>query len=897
MGGRKGGRKGSKKGGKGGKGKGKGGKASGPRRLKRSDDVSLSDDEASDHMIIEDDESIDDELAFGEDDKDLKEMFGNLSTKKEPISKGKGKGKGNKTQQSNPDLPEERIYASDEDVDESDYTSSGDEAGEVNLSDLLDSDMKLSKRKTKTAKVIETKAESNFESSSLRTIDVPSLSELVGSTVDTASGKRLGKKMKKLAEKDHLLISTPEEAATTAAREREITKEGVTADLQKWNASIRHNRAKEFTSYPLPEPDAIPKPSTATMQDDSKPMTEMEKEIDSLLKSTGLREEQKELDSSAFVKLSSDVFGLAGEDATDDRSAMAKLKSVLSYEHEKKARVKKIKSKTYRRMVRKEKEKEKDKRLELLAIVDPEAALKKKKEEMLKQRAKERLNMRHKNKSQWIKHVKSMAKFDPETRAALQNQNAIHQKLMMKMDEEAENANYNNDGGSDSESTKSDEANEQEIDTLLTAEGSKSALWNLRKKIEDTSSNKKLKGVAGMKFMQRNKEKEKEALLREVDQLEADVDRYREGLEPIGENNEEINTNSDSDSETDAPKKQKKKPVRPAGKITFSGSEDTGKDFYTNTGAAAVTDDLEGEEVDEPKRTTKKKKKPSSKKSSSTKVDDVVELAVDTKDIASTVKSEKKKRSKIRSAITEQDEERMAAKKKRVTFSEDLDVQEAEAQVEKRPKIDTSEDSSAIKKKKKREKAGILEDDDGDMTMSQDYLIERAFAGDGIAEEFQKEKDADIDKDIVGIDESDALPGWGEWGGEDEKLNAKSTARKNALLEERKKKVEAARKKRKDAKLKNVIINENEDTLDPKYRLSKVPFPYRSPGHFVATLETPVGPDWNTETRTRKHIQGNMKTKSGTIITPIEKEQGTRKAPKMKRRKIGKKAASGDTSD
>ena len=882
MGGRKGGRKGGGKKG-GGKGrKGRKGGSSGPRRLRRGDDVSLTDDEASDHMVIEDDESIDDEQAFGADDKDLKEMFNNLGDmkKKEELKGNKGK------QQSKQD---EKIYESDEDVDESDYTSSDDDGEAVNLSDLLDTDMKLTKRKTKTAKVIETKAESNFESSSLRTISIPTLSDLVGTTVDSESGKRLGKKMKKLAEKDHLLITTPEETSATASREREITKDAVSGELQKWNATIRHNRAKDFTSYPLAEPDAIPKPSTATIQDDSKPMTEMEKEIDSLLKSTGIREEKKELDSSAFMKLSSDVFGLV-EDTTDDRSAMSKLKSVLSYEHEKKARVKKIKSKTYRRMVRKEKEKEKDKRLELLAIVDPEAALKKKKEEMLKLRAKERLNMKHRNKSQWIKHVKSMAKFDPETRAAVQNQNAIHQKLMMKMDENAENAAYNNDGGSDSDSTKSDEANEQEIDTLLTAEGSKSALWNLRKKIEDTTdSNKKLKGVAGMKFMQRNKDKEKENMLREVDQLEEDIDRYREGLEPLGENDK---ADSDSDSEEElAAKKKKKKSTKPAGKITFTGSDETGKDYYVNKGSAAVTDDHEGEE--EPP-TKGKKKKPIRK--STTKVDDAVELAVDTSDIATSVKDEKKKRLSIRKAA-EQDEERVSSKKKRVTFSGVEDVQEmAEDQSEKRPKTETPVDA-AQKKKKKRENAGILETDEGDMTMSQDYLIQRAFAGDGITEEFQKEKDADIDKDIVGIDANDALPGWGEWGGEDETLNEKSNARKSVLVEERKQKVEAARKKRKDAKLKNVIINENEDTLDPKYRLSKVPFPFRSPGHFVATLETPVGPDWNTETRTRKHIQGNMKTKSGTIITPIEKEQGTRKTPKMKRRKIGRKAAADNDSD
>ena len=65
--------------------------------------------------------------------------------------------------------------------------------------------------------------------------------------------------------------------------------------------------------------------------------------------------------------------------------------------------------------------------------------------------------------------------------------------------------------------------------------------------------------------------------------------------------------------------------------------------------------------------------------------------------------------------------------------------------------------------------------------------------------------------------------------------------RKAELEAERAAKVDVARQKRKDYKLKNVILNE-EPTPD-KYTLGKIPFPYRSPQQFEASMETPVGPD------------------------------------------------------
>eukprot|EP01064_Diplonema_japonicum_P006418 TRINITY_DN14260_c3_g1_i1.p1 TRINITY_DN14260_c3_g1~~TRINITY_DN14260_c3_g1_i1.p1 ORF type:complete len:906 (+),score=355.55 TRINITY_DN14260_c3_g1_i1:53-2719(+) len=881
---KKGGRKGSKggKGGKGGKGS-KGKKTDGkPRRLRRGDDVSLSSGEDMSEQIIEDDESIDDDMAFGSSDEELKQLFGDVNEKEKTGKLVKGGKKGKKQQQQQPDSSDdERIYGSDEEVGSDDESSSDDEENNVvKLSELLDTKydkIAAKKKKSSASRVVETKAEDEFQRSSIATVAAPSLSDLVNPLNSSDGVARLGKKLRKLRENDSHLVAAPEDTVIINQRERGITKEGVSNDLSKWNHTVRAARAKDFSQFPLPEVDPIQKPTTSKAGETIQPVTDLEKEISGMLQDSGLREEQKELTSSDYVKLQGDVFGLVGE-GENQTGTLSKLKNVLSYEHEKKKRVKKIKSKTYRRMVRREKEKDKDKRLELLALVDPEAALKKKKEEMLKMRAKERLSMKHRNKSQWIKHVKDMAKWDPDTKAALANQNRIHQKLMTKIDEDAEDAEYINKG-SDVDSLSSD--GEKQIDTLLNEDGSKSALWKLRGEINEDEPQEKKKGVWGMKFMQRSKEKNKEELLRMVDELEEDVDRYREGEEPMGENRE-----SETGEKPTASK------MKQAGKMSFSGHAEEkpvkGSKAKANKGTAYVTDDTKGEDVESKPVKKVRIMEPSVATGAE------LEVAVPMKSCLTNersrrlkLKKELAKRKAARTASPEEPPVEAAKTKKRRRATEEEEPQEeaVEEAVE--------EQATEPEKKKKKKKKGVLETSDG-LSMNQDYLVARAFAADTLTADFEKEKEEDVQKDVEGIDATQAFPGWGEWGGQDETLNEKAKKRKRDMEVQREEKVAISRAKRKDAKLKNVIINENEDTLDSKYAISKVPFPFRNPEQFQATLQTPLGSDWNTAERVQSHIRPKMKTKSGEIITPLEKEQGARKAPKTKRRKITRKGGKGD---
>jgi U3 small nucleolar RNA-associated protein 14 len=101
-----------------------------------------------------------------------------------------------------------------------------------------------------------------------------------------------------------------------------------------------------------------------------------------------------------------------------------------------------------------------------------------------------------------------------------------------------------------------------------------------------------------------------------------------------------------------------------------------------------------------------------------------------------------------------------------------------------------------------------LEDEDapsmtygrGKIAFKQNELLQRAFAADAFEQDFMAEKEAVIAEDAP-KEEDLTLPGWGIWTGQGVKRRAteKKLVKKIPGIEE---------SKRKDAKLKNVIINE-----------------------------------------------------------------------------------------
>ncbi|KAJ0010778.1 hypothetical protein Pint_33830 [Pistacia integerrima] len=91
--------------------------------------------------------------------------------------------------------------------------------------------------------------------------------------------------------------------------------------------------------------------------------------------------------------------------------------------------------------------------------------------------------------------------------------------------------------------------------------------------------------------------------------------------------------------------------------------------------------------------------------------------------------------------------------------------------------------------------------------------------------------------------------------------------------ENAKKRREEALKKRKDARLKHVIISEKLDKKAEKLHTKTLPYPFTSKEVFERSIRVPVGPEFNPATAVGALNQPEVKKKSGIIIKPIKFEE------------------------
>ena len=88
-------------------------------------------------------------------------------------------------------------------------------------------------------------------------------------------------------------------------------------------------------------------------------------------------------------------------------------------------------------------------------------------------------------------------------------------------------------------------------------------------------------------------------------------------------------------------------------------------------------------------------------------------------------------------------------------------------------------------------------------------LIRRAFAGDNVEAEFEKDKEEVLNEENPEPEKPLVLPGWGQWTDVQKKRGTPSWMLEGYANAKRKR--EEAIKKRKDARLKHVIISEKVD--------------------------------------------------------------------------------------
>ncbi|GJN07916.1 hypothetical protein PR202_ga25789 [Eleusine coracana subsp. coracana] len=154
---------------------------------------------------------------------------------------------------------------------------------------------------------------------------------------------------------------------------------------------------------------------------------------------------------------------------------------------------------------------------------------------------------------------------------------------------------------------------------------------------------------------------------------------------------------------------------------------------------------------------------------------------------------------------------------------------------------------------------------------SQADLIRQAFAGDDVEAEFEKDKMEFLNEENPEPEKPALVPGWGQWTDIQQKKGLPSWMVKEHETAKRNR--EEALKRRKDSKLKHVIISEQVDKKTEKFLPRHLPFPYTSKEAYEQSIRMPIGPDYNPAISVSALNRPAIVKKPGVVIKPIQYEE------------------------
>ncbi|KAK4166491.1 Utp14 protein-domain-containing protein [Cladorrhinum sp. PSN259] len=587
---------------------------------------------------------------------------------------------------------------------------------------------------------------------------------------------------------------------------RSAAYEQTNKTLDRWIDTVKHNRRADHLVFPLAQNahDAGLDSGELMPVTQKSAGTELENAILTIMEESGLGPSATKAEKQS---------GEAGEKLTQaEIQEIARQKRKERELHSREAarakRIKKIKSKAYRRIHRKELAKEQQAEHEAL-LEAGEIDSEEEREAFDRRRAEERMGTRHRE-SKWAKLGKKAGRavWDDDFRAGLTDMARRKDELRRRV--EGRKAGSDDDDDSD----ESLESGDEGVDKRRLLEDLEEAA------AYGGDDGEPKKGLMAMKFMQRGEERRKQ----ENDELIAQI-RRELGSDDEGESADEteIGRRTFGAKETALrlpgdiakEKKEKKRQAQEAADpVVF---RETIRAGTTASRPQAVADDSEP-----------------------------VESAPGAAGAWSRVPQEGRKSKK-------------ASKAK----AEELDLSNVAM-------IAGTKSSKPKTKTQTAEAGGEDSSDDEDtvhlpMAIRDQELIKRAFAGEDVVGEFQREKqEMEVDDDDKEVDNT--LPGWGGWVGEGVSKREQNRHKGRFVT-----KVEGIKKKdRKDYKLKDVIINEKRVKKNDAYLATQMPHPFESAQQYERSLRLPIGPEWITKESFQESTKPRVIIKQG-IIAPMSK--------------------------
>ncbi|KAI0429105.1 Utp14 protein-domain-containing protein [Xylaria sp. FL1042] len=816
-----------------------------PRKMRRGsrrdedDDVEYGSDSSGNSWRInavdeEDDSEIDSDEAFGESDEEKFQHFkfpGSKNKKKqavedddddedegEYIGDADGASLGSDaidladaldmSMSDDDDLPDD-AQEEDEDEDDSEVEDDGfgDESSDVESDDQEEADINAWVSKFG-------RADGAEEDEAQTPVSKPKLGlkelGLLG-VKDSELKKSLKLMTKDERAKNKQKLEVPLARRAQAKLDREVAYEKTNETLGRWLDTVKAMRRTDTSLvFPLPQHETG---LARHNNDELAPLnqktagTELENTIMAIMEESGLSLKPEPKEKPVVVD---------DEGQTISRKAMLQQKrrerELQSREEARAKRIKKIKSKAYHRVHRKQRERDELREREVMAA-SGEINSEDEREALDRQRAMERMGARHRE-SKWAKQANKngRAAWDEDVRIGVTEMARRDEELRRRI--EGKSVNKGSDDGSDD----SDDSAGSDVDEKV------KLLRQLKKldTMEDSESKSKL---MNMDFMRKAEARRKQ----ENDELIADMRR-------------ELDSDADDLSESDHGPED-------IGRRTFgqpSNPKQALKASKPNKKTKAEKSDQAQEDINSTHEPTATGSKVLSAPTPQNPNIDGTAGAWSQPTASGTSKKHRGKKSGPSTDVLEIDINSVAVS------AQPLASVPAKSKTQKKGEMAQVEFSS--------------DDEDQHMPVQfrEQELIERAFGGLDVFEaEFQAEKDAAIEEDDEKTVET-TLPGWGSWVGEGvtkrEKNQRRFFTKKDGVKPDA----------RKDFQKDKVIINEKRVKKNDKYLASQLPHQYESRAQYERSLRLPIGPEFMTKQSFQDATKPRVIIKQG-IIAPISK--------------------------
>ncbi|KAH7886384.1 Utp14 protein-domain-containing protein [Phlebopus sp. FC_14] len=684
------------------------------------------------------------------------------------------------------------------------------------------------------------------------------LAPLASTSTALASLKKSTKPLGSSSSKTKTL-SAPLPQRTQERLDREAAYEQTKEEVDKWAATMKRIKQAEHLSFPL-QAERPGRVSTLELAAKFTPSNELESAVDKLLKSAQLRDE--DIASTEALKLAH----LSVEEVAARRAELRMMRELAFRADRKAKRIAKIKSKTYRRIRKKQRdhldgpqeEDEEDEGARMKAEVE---------------RAKERATLRHKTTGKWAQAMQGREGLDQDQRRAISDMLERGEKLRRRIRGE--------ESGEESDDDSASEDEEQDEDAIK--RGAFEELVALRAEDDNATADLKSKSVFNMKFM-------RDAAARQSREADAQAEELEKELGfGLAENSDSNDTNEGMPT-TDGPQVH-----RTGGRLSFRpGTSATVTAVPRQLGSlASDTSSVTLQSADLRQETHLVESTPTPTLSTPTTATAIVNpwLVPAGSSGASRKKNEasvhkgadatSKSTHKLKKQAAKRQEEKARARDD-ATMEIDVDNvllitdepvakprgngQEKAKRKEERTYTGNDDDSDAHSEIEEQESALNAKNQGngkGVQAFQQRDLVARAFAGDNVVQAFEEAKQREIEADAPRQVDT-TLPGWGSWGGS----GTKKLPPKPHLI---KKIAGVDPSSRSDFKKAHVIISEKRDKKAAKYLVKDLPYPYTSHAQFARRMDTPLGTEWNTRVGFQRGTLPRVVKKMGAVIDPLEK--------------------------